>query len=134
MVQADPRGVGSQRQVAELFGVSRSFVEQLFMRLRITGQATPKAHAGGKPSRPDANARLCLHKWRQEQSDLTLDFGAVRNAASKSRSSLPSVGGQEEGSTLPSVGIIVRHPPHARVRRWRRCLGNRKGDPFVDCW
>jgi|GEM_PF-3596797 len=49
MVQADPRGVGSQRQVAELFGVSRSFVEQLFMRLRITGQATPKAHAGGKP-------------------------------------------------------------------------------------
>jgi len=72
VVQAYERGVGSQRQVAELFGVSLSFVEQLFMPWRGNGRITPKPHAGGKPSRLDAKARQHLQDWLREQSDLTL--------------------------------------------------------------
>ena len=33
VIQAYEHGVGSQRQVAELFGVSRGFVEELFKHL-----------------------------------------------------------------------------------------------------
>lgn len=72
VVEAYERGVGSQRQVAELFGISLSFVEKLFMQLRGTGQMAPKPHAGGKPSRLDAKARQHLRNWLREQTDLTL--------------------------------------------------------------
>jgi transposase len=72
VVQAYERGVGSQRQIAELFGVSLSFVEKLFMQLRRTGNLAPKPHAGGKTSRLDANVRLHLENWLQDQPDLTL--------------------------------------------------------------
>jgi transposase len=37
IVAALARGVGSQRTVAELFGVSLSFVERLLQRQRTTG-------------------------------------------------------------------------------------------------
>jgi transposase len=70
--QAYERGVGSQRVVAELFGVSVSFVEKLFIQLRSTGSVEPKPHAGGPPSRIDAAARWRLREWLQEQPDLTL--------------------------------------------------------------
>jgi transposase len=43
----------SQREIAELFHVSRSFVESLLRRLRATGRIEPKPHAGGLPSRLD---------------------------------------------------------------------------------
>jgi transposase len=42
--------VKSQREIAELFHVSRSFVESLLRRIE------PKPHAGGLPSRLDDNA------------------------------------------------------------------------------
>jgi transposase len=70
--QAYERGVGSQRAVAELFGVSISFVEKLFIQFRSTGNVEPKPHAGGTPSRIDAAARLHLQEWLQVQPDLTL--------------------------------------------------------------
>lgn len=78
VVDAYERGVGSQRQVAELFGVSISFVEKLFMRLRSTGTVAPKPHAGGKRSRVDEVARQRLAQWLHAQSDLTLDELAQR--------------------------------------------------------
>ena len=70
--QACERGVGSQRMVAELFGVSVSFVEKLLIQFRSTGQFEPRPHAGGTPSRIDAPARQRLQQWLQEQPDLTL--------------------------------------------------------------
>lgn len=78
VVEAYERGVGSQRQVAELFGVSISFVEKVLMRLRSTGAVAPKPHAGGKRSRLDESARQHLAQWLDEQSDLTLDELAQR--------------------------------------------------------
>lgn len=78
IVQAYERGVGSQREVAELFGVSVSFVEKLFIRLRRSGQVAAKPHAGGIRSRIDAAARQQLQAWLTEQPDLTLAELAVR--------------------------------------------------------
>jgi transposase len=72
ILNAYERGIGSQGQVAELFGVSRSFVEKRLRRVRTTGEVKPKPHAGGIPTRVDAPARQHLQEWLREQPDLTL--------------------------------------------------------------
>jgi transposase len=60
IVEVHQRGVGSQRRVADLFGVSVSFVEKLFIQFRSAGNLESKLHAGGTPSRIDAQARQQL--------------------------------------------------------------------------
>jgi transposase len=72
IVQAYERGMGSQRALAELFGVSVSFVEKLFIRKRHSSQFAAKPHGGGLPSRLDAAAREQLRAWLTAQPDLTL--------------------------------------------------------------
>lgn len=72
VVGAWERGMGSQRQIADVFGVSVSFVEKLLMQLRRTGQLAPKPHAGGKRPRLGEPARERMREWLQEQPDLTL--------------------------------------------------------------
>jgi transposase len=72
ILQAYERGMGSQAKLAALFGVSISFVEKLFMRVRSTGQIAPRQRTGGIPSRIDAAARQQLQQWLAEQPDLTL--------------------------------------------------------------
>jgi len=49
IVQAYTRRLGSQRALADLFGVSVSFVEKLLRRHRSTGDVAPTPHAGGQP-------------------------------------------------------------------------------------
>lgn len=71
-MQAYERGLGSQREVAEVFGVSVSFVEKLFIRQRRSGQLAAKPHGGGRPSRLDAAACEQLRAWLTAQPDLTL--------------------------------------------------------------
>jgi transposase len=78
ILQALERGVGSQRQIAELFGVSQSFVEKLLQRVRRTGQAAAKRQGGKRPARLDLAARERVRQWVQEQPDLTLEELADR--------------------------------------------------------
>ena len=73
IVRAYDEGLGSQRKIAELFGVSRSFVEKLLHRRRTTGQVAALPHGGGRTV-------LCQHKERdlvrrliEKQPDATLD-------------------------------------------------------------
>lgn len=73
ILQAVERGAGSQRQIAELFGVSLSFVEKLLIRVRHTGQVAAKKQGGQRPPRLDQAACDRVRQWRQEQSDLTLE-------------------------------------------------------------
>lgn len=68
----------SQREIAELFHVSESFVESLLRRLRATGRLDPKPHAGGPPPRIDSNACQRLREWLAAQPDLTLEELAER--------------------------------------------------------
>jgi transposase len=68
----------SQREIAELFHVSRPFVESLLRRMRATGRIEPKPHAGGLPSRLDDNARQHLRTWLAEQPDRTTARSSAR--------------------------------------------------------
>jgi len=47
VVRAYENGQGSQRQLARLFGVSVSFVQNLLQHYRRTGNVMPKPHKGG---------------------------------------------------------------------------------------
>src|SRR3982751_1389890 len=73
IVRAYDEGLGSQRQIAEMFGVSRSFVEKLLHRRRTTGDVAALPHGGGRVA-------LCQHKEHDlvrrligKQPDATLD-------------------------------------------------------------
>ena len=72
ILQAVERGAGSQRQIAELFGVSLSFVEKLLIRVRHTGQAAAKKQ-GGAASAASGSSRLRMRQWLHAQPDLTLE-------------------------------------------------------------
>jgi transposase len=54
VVEAVDRHVGSQGEVAALFGVSRTFVKKLLRQRRETGSVAPKPHGGGQPPKLDA--------------------------------------------------------------------------------
>jgi transposase len=78
ILQEYESGERSQREIAEIFHVSISFMESLLRQFRATGQIVPKPHAGGPPSRIDDRARQLLRDWLQAQSDLTLEELAER--------------------------------------------------------
>ena len=54
IVEAVDRHVGSQGEVAALFGVSRTWVKKLLRQRRETGSVAPKPHGGGQPPKLDA--------------------------------------------------------------------------------
>jgi transposase len=62
---------GSQRALAALFGVSRSFVETRLRRRRTTGTIAPRPHAGGRQPSCDAAARAMVVLGLREQPDAT---------------------------------------------------------------
>ena len=49
VIHAYETGQGSQRQLARLFGISVSFVQNLLRRYRRTGSVLPEPHQGGSP-------------------------------------------------------------------------------------
>ena len=65
--------LGSQRALAALFGVSRTFVEKLLQRRRTTGTIAPRPHAGGRKPSCDAAAREAVRQLLCEQADATLE-------------------------------------------------------------
>jgi transposase len=73
IIAALERGVGSQRAVADLFGVSRSFVERLLQRQRTTGTLAPRLHAGGPPRCLDETDERLIRQCLEQQPDHTLD-------------------------------------------------------------
>ena len=62
----------SQREIADSFHVSRSFIESLLRRVRATGHVKPKSGRTGPPPRLDAPVCERLRQWLQQQPDLTL--------------------------------------------------------------
>ena len=73
VVDAYDRGVGSQRQIAETFGVSRSFVEKLLQRRRTTGNIAPLPHGGGVKPVLDDEALALVRQLVKEEPDATLE-------------------------------------------------------------
>jgi transposase len=71
MVRAYAQHLGSQRALARLFAVSRSFVEKLLRRHRTTDESAPQPHAGGRSLTCDGVARALLRQLVQAQPDAT---------------------------------------------------------------
>jgi transposase len=73
IIRACDQKIGSQRQIAELFGVSKSFVEKLLRRRRTTGQIAALPHGGGRRPSCDTKAKALLRKLVQQHNDATLE-------------------------------------------------------------
>ena len=83
IVQACARQLGSQRVLADLFGVSLSFVEKLLRRHRTTGSIAPKPHAGGQRPVLDAAATSLVQQLVAHNADITLEELCARVAAER---------------------------------------------------
>jgi transposase len=71
ILQACERRLGSQHALANLFGVSLSFVEKLLRRHRATGDMMPKPPVGGQRPRLDGTADALLQQLGHDPPDLT---------------------------------------------------------------
>ena len=74
------RRLASQRALADLFGVSVSFVEKLIRRYRTTGDLAPKPHAGGPRRRLDMTAATLIRRLMHDHADLSLEELCARVA------------------------------------------------------
>jgi len=72
IVRACEQQPETREAVAELFGVSRSFVQKLLRRWYAGLEIAPKAHRGGAAPRLDKRARNHLRQVLLEQPDATL--------------------------------------------------------------
>ncbi|GAB3548175.1 hypothetical protein GCM10027343_28340 [Noviherbaspirillum agri] len=73
VVQACERGTQSQREVAELFNVSLSFVEALLRQYRRSGgELVRQRKKCGRHVLLEDDCRKQLRQWLQKQPDLTL--------------------------------------------------------------
>jgi transposase len=92
LVQAYEHRLGSQRALADAFGVSPSFVKKVLRRYRTTGQLTPKPLTGGQKPRLDATAQAMLQGMVQAQPNSTLEGLCTRVAAATGiRVSVPTM-------------------------------------------
>lgn len=72
IVQACDQKRGSHQQIADTFGVSRSFVEKLLRRGRSTGSIAPLPHGGGGTPALDEQALNLVGQLVKQQPDATL--------------------------------------------------------------
>ncbi|WP_194727494.1 helix-turn-helix domain-containing protein [Noviherbaspirillum malthae] len=72
ILQAHARGMGSQRAIAEFFGVSLSFVEKLLQRVRRTGSAAAKKQGNGPKPRLDQLAHEQVRQLVAQKPDISL--------------------------------------------------------------
>jgi transposase len=73
IIRAYDDGLGSQRKIAELFGVSRSFVEKLLHRRRTTGDIAALPHGGGRMALCQQKEHDLVRRLIEKQPDATLD-------------------------------------------------------------
>ena len=71
ILHACERRLGSQRALADLFGVSLSFVEKLLGRHRTTGNLAPKPHAGGQRPSLDTAAHTLGQQLVHADAEMT---------------------------------------------------------------
>ena len=73
ILRACDQHLGSQQVIADLFGVSQSFVEKLLHRRRTTGAVAARPHGGGARPSCDAEAMALVQRLVEAQSDATLE-------------------------------------------------------------
>lgn len=74
IVEAVDRQVGSQGEVAALFGVSRTWVKKLLRQRRETGSVAPKPHGGGQRPKVEAKKGEAVRAYIMEgKNDASLE-------------------------------------------------------------
>jgi transposase len=73
ILRAWERHLGSQRTIADIFGVSLAFMEQVLRQHRTTGDLAPKPHAGGQKPRLGAAAQAVVQRRMGAYPDATLE-------------------------------------------------------------
>jgi len=81
ILRAWERCFGSQRTIADVFGVSLACVEKVVRQHRTTGAMAPKPHAGGPKPRLDAAAQAMIRRLVRDHPDATLQEFRTRVAA-----------------------------------------------------
>ena len=124
ILQAYERRIGSQRALADIFGVSLSFVEKLLRRHRTTGAIAPKPHAGGQRPRLDVAAQALVRQLVHEQPDATLEELCTRAAEMTGiRVSVPTMCRRVQRLGLP------RKKSHSMRRSATPSESSRRGRP-----
>ena len=73
VVEAYENRDGTQSELAEVFGVSVSWVEKLLYRWRQTGLISPKPHGGGRQAKIAGKKLERLKALVEENPDATLE-------------------------------------------------------------
>jgi transposase len=73
ILRAWERHLGSQRAIADIFGVSLAFVEKVLRQHRTTGNIAPKPHAGGQKPLLGAAAQAIVQQVMGANPDATLE-------------------------------------------------------------
>jgi transposase len=73
ILRACERHLGSQRTIADVFGVSLAFVEKVLRQHHTTGDIAPKPHAGGQKPRLDTAAQAVVQRLLSDNPDATLE-------------------------------------------------------------
>src|SRR5262245_45828221 len=91
VLRACERPLGSQRRIADVFGVSRAVVEKGLRQHRATGGIAPKPHAGGQKPRLDTAAQAVVRRLVADHPNATLEELCTRVAAERGvRVSVPT--------------------------------------------
>jgi transposase len=72
IIRACQRRFGSQRTIADVFGVSLAFVEKVLRQYRTTGNIAPKPHSGGQERRLGAAGHAAIQRLVGDNPDATL--------------------------------------------------------------
>jgi transposase len=92
ILRACERYLGSQRRIANGFGVSLAFVEKVVRPHRTTGDIAPKPHAGGPQPRLDTAAPAVVRRFVDDHPEATLEeLGTLVAAARGVRVSVPTM-------------------------------------------
>jgi transposase len=92
ILRACERPLGSQRRIADVFGVSLAFVEKVLRQHRTTGDIAPKPQAGGQKPRLDTAAQAIVRRLVDDHPDATLEELCTRVAAERGvRVSVPTM-------------------------------------------
>jgi transposase len=73
VVEAYENGEGAQKELAEAFGVSLSWVEKLLCRWRQTGTVSPQPHGGGRQANITGKKLDRLKTLTEENPSATLE-------------------------------------------------------------
>jgi transposase len=121
ILHAYERRLGSQPALADIFGVSLSFVEKLLRRHRTTGELAPKLHAGGQRSRLETAAQVQVRRLVHAQPDATLEELCTRAAEMTGiRVSVPTMCRVVRRLGLPRKKSLSTQPsatPHGSSKR-----------------